>query len=336
MNGLFLERELWVERDGMRIFGMLYVPENVDAHCPRPAVVCSHILGGTYKNTDPRAPEKARLLVQAGDMRLLKAALDEGADGVVYAPEDLTERGLERAAREADGMSFDLSLPMTMAGETLDRLNGWARACGRVNRIIVNNVGHLGLEWPVPLVLGTGLNLASRRALQALWTDAVRAYMPSIELTAGEIAALGGGALREIMVYGRVQLMSLRHCPIRAQLGGRHADCRRCDRVPPGEEMNAHCLVDSTGVSLPLRRQKSSEGCVVRLLADRPLMFLRHVNRLPACAAWHVCLTDEDETLAAAVVRAHRLALNGDAQAALDALPGDMLTTTGHYFRAVE
>lgn len=59
MNGLFLERELWVERDGMRIFGMLYVPENVDAHCPRPAVVCSHILGGTYKNSGKYACELA-------------------------------------------------------------------------------------------------------------------------------------------------------------------------------------------------------------------------------------------------------------------------------------
>lgn len=45
------ERELWVERDGMRIFGVLFTSEGAGADNPRPAVICSHILGGTHVNS---------------------------------------------------------------------------------------------------------------------------------------------------------------------------------------------------------------------------------------------------------------------------------------------
>ena len=43
----------------MRIFGMLYLPDDVGADCPRPAVICSHILGGTYVNSGKYAREMA-------------------------------------------------------------------------------------------------------------------------------------------------------------------------------------------------------------------------------------------------------------------------------------
>ena len=43
-------------------------------------------------------------------------------------------------------------------------------------------------------------------------------YAPSIELNCGQIAALGGR--RELIVYGRIPLMHLRHCPLRAGEAG--------------------------------------------------------------------------------------------------------------------
>lgn len=55
-----IERELWVQRGDMRIFGMLYVPEINLAENPRPAVICSHILGGTHRNSGKYALELAR------------------------------------------------------------------------------------------------------------------------------------------------------------------------------------------------------------------------------------------------------------------------------------
>lgn len=53
------ERELWVERDDMRIFGVLFTPESAGADSPRPVVICSHILGGTHENSGKYAREMA-------------------------------------------------------------------------------------------------------------------------------------------------------------------------------------------------------------------------------------------------------------------------------------
>ena len=54
-----IERELWVQRDDMRIYGVLYVPEGASADTPRPAVICSHILGATHVNSGKYAREMA-------------------------------------------------------------------------------------------------------------------------------------------------------------------------------------------------------------------------------------------------------------------------------------
>ena len=99
-------------------------------------------------------------------------------------------------------------------------------------------------------------------------------YTPSVELNAGEIRALGAGGRRELIVYGRMRLMLLRHCPIRAQLGGRHDACLRCDGVPEEKRVNAHRLVDRTGASFPLRRQKAEGGCVVKVMNSVPMLLL--------------------------------------------------------------
>ena len=59
MGGCYTERELWVERGDMRIFGVLYVPEGAGADSQQPTVICSHILGGTYENSGRYAREMA-------------------------------------------------------------------------------------------------------------------------------------------------------------------------------------------------------------------------------------------------------------------------------------
>jgi len=55
----FTERELWVQRGDMHIYGVLYVPEGACADAPLPAVICSHILGGTHENSGKYAREMA-------------------------------------------------------------------------------------------------------------------------------------------------------------------------------------------------------------------------------------------------------------------------------------
>lgn len=59
-NRSFPKRELWVEHDGKRIFGMLYTPHASKG--PLPAVICSHFFGGTYRNS----AEYAEALAERG------------------------------------------------------------------------------------------------------------------------------------------------------------------------------------------------------------------------------------------------------------------------------
>ena len=143
------------------------------------------------------------------------------------------------------------------------------------------------------------------------------------------------GGSRELIVYGRLPLMQLRHCPIRAALDGPHASCRRCDGLSEDKRLNAHTLIDRKNVAFPLRRIRSDEGCLVRVLNSAPLFLLRHAGRLPESAAWRLMLTDETAEEAQSIVRLHRLAIEGgDMRAASDWPAWDAKnTTTGYYFR---
>lgn len=58
----FVSEELWVEHDGKRIFGKLYLPEERQEGVRLPAVICSHFFGGTYRTSGVWA----RLMARAG------------------------------------------------------------------------------------------------------------------------------------------------------------------------------------------------------------------------------------------------------------------------------
>ena len=57
--GCVEERELWVERGDLHIYGVLYVPANASTAHPLPAVICSHVLGGTHEGSGRYAREIA-------------------------------------------------------------------------------------------------------------------------------------------------------------------------------------------------------------------------------------------------------------------------------------
>ena len=221
-------------------------------------------------------------------------------------------------------------MPPTLNGDDLDRLNRWANGNRNIAAVLLSNPAHLALSWRVPARLDAPMNLMNSRAAGRFGLP----YMPSAELTAREIERLGGET--ELFVYGRLPLMRLRHCPVRARLGGRHDACSLCDEKP-GAGLEAHALTDRKGARFPMRRLKTGAGCIVELDNCVPLFLLRNPGRIPDAARWRIRLTDRD-ALSEAVVRLHRAAIEGtDLKVlpywgAVDALQ----TTTGHYFRGVE
>ena len=294
---------------------------------------CAAMVLPALSNPATAQPE---LIAQSGDPELLRRALAAGADFAVFAPEDLRVSALDAALGSLPEI-FDLALPPVMTETVLNDLHAWACAnAGRIRRVLISNIGQLGPDWPGTLAGDHPLNIANDLAVAQLADWGVRRYTPSVELNRAQIAALGGD--RELIVYGRLELMQLRHCPLRAANGlrGLHRDCRRCDGCAPEDQINMKTLTDRTGARFPLRRTATDAGCVVRLMNSATLMLLRKHASLPAASGWRLLLDRDDPV--EAVVRLHRAALNGG-DPRMDAdwpLLDKMNTTNGHYFRGAE
>ena len=283
---------------------------------------------GKYRPTE--------LTAQSGDPDILRRAIVAGADRVCYAPEDLRTDALNAALEELPE-TFDLALPPVTDEGTLRGLNEWALDNSeRIRRVYLANVGQLGLDWPGERAADAPLNLANSFSLRQMADWGISLYTPSLELNRSQIEALGGR--RQLIVYGAIPLMQLRHCPLRATQGlpGPHKSCRRCDGVPTEQKIGAKSLTDRTGAAFPLRRIASDGGCVIQLLNSAKLMLLRKAASLPACEGWRLLLDKTDDV--ESVVHLHRLAMSGAdvrSDPAWEAF-SKQNTTTGHYFRGAE
>ena len=272
--------------------------------------------------------EKPRLMVQSDDSQLLRKLLNAGADGAVWFPSDLRIEALERA--DADGMF--LYLPAVAAGKDLNVLHDWAeRNKNRLAGVYISNIGQMALSWAGEIRYDFPLNLANTPALAFLGAeDAV--YTPSVELTSREMMSLGGK--KELIVYGRLPLMHLRHCPLNsARNGGQHTACRACDKAADGKKLIDCTLTDRMKAEFPLRRLAGEEGCVIDLLNSVPLNLIGRMDELPACVSYRLLFSTETEAEAEAVTAAFRDAINGKTNGK-DVLPAKF--TTGHYFRRTE
>ncbi|MBR5009203.1 MAG: DUF3656 domain-containing protein, partial [Clostridia bacterium] len=283
-----------------------------------------YVPAGTVYQEDMLPP---RVAVQGDDARLLRRLLNEGADEAVYFPSDLRPEALENAG--IDGMF--LYLPPVMAGDTLEKLHRFAAdKAESIKGVYISNAGQLALEWPRERRFDFSMNIFNNAALDYLdIKDGI--YTPSIELTCREIRQMRRS--RELIVYGRVPLMHLRHCPLNAlRGGGLHRECRACDGAKAGKRLNDLYYTDRTQARFPFKRLASNEGCVIDLLNSVPMNLLARTAELLESCVWRLLLTDEDEMTAVRLVRAFKKAALGEAakETIIDKY------TTGHYFRITE
>lgn len=281
-------------------------------------------------------PASPALRVQSGDASILRRAANLGADGVIFAPEDVRPDALNTAA-EILPAKFSLALPMVLPHQSLAALHAWADAhAERIERTYLSNIGQFAFEWPGVKHADFGLNLANAHALEQMREWGCESYTPSVELNAAQIDALGGP--RELIVHGLLPLMHLRHCPYRAVHGlkGKHADCRRCDKCAFSDSINARALTDRTGADFPLRRTATDEGCIVKVMNSVPLMLLKRIRKLPKADGWRLLIDNPVEL--EGVLTLYRLAARGEDFRMNSFWPEfeRMNTTTGHYFRGAE
>ena len=278
----------------------------------------------------PVREEKTLLYAQTDDPDLLQTALALGADVAVFEPADLRKLDLSKLPE-----CFALAVPDVLTEEALDELNRWANAhADRISETLLSNVGHFAMKWPGRVTGDYMLNVGNDLTVATLHDWGAEAFTPSVELTAAQINQLGGR--KQLVMWGRIPLMRLRHCPLRAaaNMKGRHADCRHCDIS--SDKLEGRELIDRRGAAFPLHRVAMAGGCVIQVLNSVPLMPLKRLDRLPKASGWRLLLRGGEPV--EAIIRVYRAALDG---VDFKALPEwqileNMDTTTGHFFRGVE
>lgn len=281
----------------------------------------------------PVIPEHSRtvprIAVQSSSVGVLYAAMAAGARDAVYFPTDLRAEAL----RNTDLSGLYLYLPPVMPTNTLTELNRYAlEQAEKLKGVYITNISQLDLEWPGEKRYDFTLNTASAPCLEFLKIDEHTVYTPSCELTVREIREFGG--TRELLVYGALPLMHLRHCPLNAARGGgKHVQCRACDTAAEGKRLSDCSFTDRMNVTFPLRRLATDDGCIIDLMNSVPLNLAGHIDQLPDCDGWRLIFDGESPQEAARITKGFvKLAEGGRCD---DSLTG-MAFTTGHYFRKTE
>lgn len=149
------------------------------------------------------------------------------------ASEDSFERILLRAERVTPGLvarygeKLMAELPAALFPEDEDAFGAHMerlRDAG-LRAVYTDNIYgvELGRRLGLAVYGGFGLNVTNTEAVRHYEALGLRGITASFELSMAKIAALGGNIPRGVAAYGRLPLMLLRNCPVRAAVG-----CREC------------------------------------------------------------------------------------------------------------
>ncbi len=146
----------------------------------------------------------------------------------------------------------------------------------------------------------------------------------SPELNIRELkSAIGGNSECEIMAYGRLPLMVMKNCVIKAALG----KCMRDKTVVLKDRMNEEFLV----------RCEGDRMCVNTILNSKPIYMADKAEDLIDTGAKYIRLafSDEDESKCRSVILAYQMALSGKEFKNADCFVENGFTR-GHFYRGVK
>lgn len=220
------------------------------------------------------APEKAEntslIFAQCCDAALAGDLIQNGADRVIYAPNDLTEPAFSKALSLLPKGAY-VALPVQMSDAALLRCAKTVAEHGLL--LTVGSVGQIDLchaHQPEGLMTGEGVPVWNHIASQFMYDRGAAYQVLPRELTRSEIRDFMHESPAQLIlpVYGRARLMYLNHCPARTAKGlsGNRAACRLCEK---GEGCLGQSLTDRKGEAFPLLPVRMEEGCLVQLLSCR-------------------------------------------------------------------
>ena len=270
-----------------------------------------------------RAPFTPRLIVRTACFDDAKRLFSSGADLLLYAPDDMTEAALMRdLSRFPEKTVF--CLPIQCREETLQMLRRLTRQY--TVPVCVGSPGQLGL-FPDAVMAGEGVPIMNSEAVHLLSSLGIHSMTLSREMSRSQLDTLPQDVGELILpVYGRTRLMVLNHCPMRT-VKGLSAGKDRCLMCELGKGTSGTTLKDRMGAEYPLLPCRLPKGCIVELIADKPLHLSAYLDGIPPVS---YLLTFSTETAGErqAVIAHYAALLQGHAPAPLDVngTPGRFLT----------
>ena len=246
------------------------------------------------------------------------AAFMSGADEVAIEPWEYSEDIFAGLTEYRKNAKLLISLPaVIISGEEREKIK---RICssGFVDGAIAANMGQLELIRELPLkIAGSQTNAANAYTVNAYRDMGFDRVTLSLELTRPQLRDMAGRGTA-VSIYGRTQLMQLRHCTLKEQRG-----CQNCK----GE---VGFMKDEAGREFPLRNIRQADGCLLRLLNCLPTDITDLYGELPKPEAVQLAFYDESPETVSERVKAAVAARSGKAvSAAANA-------TRGHWNRPVD
>jgi len=267
----------------------------------------------------------------------------EGLDRITYSPssfsfnqEQLKEQvqAVKKACVElhlllpAITRMYDMDLLRSLPDEFWNMFDG----------IQIANLGQLKLmqEKGISRLYGAHtLNVFNTLTIDQLYDFGLEGVVLSPELTTAEIHDIINGSLLpcEILVYGRITLMTLEYCP---QAKGKNS-CSNCKFT--GE----HILTDRMGYDFPVRKKRVSH-CYSEILNSQPVFLADNMDAIHKLSAsvWGLKLEGMMPRDWQPVIRSYRYALDNPGSSLPDELADYAQEvkrngfTKGHFFRGVE
>ena len=246
------------------------------------------------------------------------AAFDIGADEVALEPWEYDESVFDALAEYRKKAKLLISLPaVIISGAEREKIK---RICssGLVDGAIAANLGQLELIKGLPLkIAGSQMNALNAHTVKAYREMGFDRVTLSLELTRPQLRDISGTGTA-VSIYGRTQLMQLRHCTLREQRG-----CQNCR----GE---VGIMKDEAGREFPLRNIRQADSCLLRLLNCLPTDITDLYGELPRPEGIQLAFYDESPETVSERVAAAIAAREGKA---VSAVPN---ATRGHWNRPVD
>ncbi len=209
------------------------------------------------------------------------AAFAAGADEVALEPWEYNEENFAALTEYRNRAKLLISLPAVIISEAERGKIRKICSSGLVDGAIAANMGQFELIKDLPLkIAGSQMNITNSYTAAAYRDMGFDRVTLSLELTRPQLRDITGCGTA-VSIYGRTQLMQLRHCTLKEQRG-----CQNC-------KGNAGMMQDEAGREFPLRNIRQADGCLLRLLNCLPTDITDLYGELPRPEAVQLAFYDE-------------------------------------------